>query len=977
MQKSFTLLIFLFSQLIIVAAPPAKWMMAGSGKYKYQFVEQDPLKTRFYTLDNGLKVILTVNKKEPRIRALIPVRAGSNTDPRNNTGLAHYLEHMLFKGTDKMGVMDFAREKPLLDSIDLLYEKYNKSRDPEQRKSIYQQIDRISGLASNYSIANEYAKLMKSMGGRNVNAHTWYDETVYEDDIPSNALDRYLAVQKERFRKPVFRIFHTELEAVYEEKNRSMDDDNRKVFYAGMESLFPTTNYGLQTTIGTIDHLKNPSLIEIRNYYNNYYVPNNMAVILVGDLDPDQTIKKIEAHFSDMKSKPVKEYLPKPEPALHGVISKEVWGPTPERVTLAFRTPGQIYNREAVLNTVCDEILSNAAAGLIDLNLNKKQKVLNAGSTIQPNKDYNVAVLTGLPKQGQSLDEVKGLLLEQIKRLQQGEFEESLIQAIAANYKLRAIQNLENNEWVADRLADAFIQTKGDNWADFVQRIDLMKTITKKEVMEYAKKYYGDQYVVIYKRKGEDKSIVKIDKPSITPVQTNSNQTSAFLQSIEKMEMPAIQPKWMDFKADFTTGKLKGLDFYYVQNLTHDLFRYTLRFEMGSWANKLLPLAAQYLQYVRLPDMSSEEISKAFFTLACNYNFNVGNEVTTIQLTGLQENFTPSVQLLEKLLNTSLEDEQAWSSLKQRLLKARQDAKSNRLAIRQGLQQYAAYGASNPFNHVLSDQELNQVTAKDLMQVIHQMTQIIHEVVYFGPSPLNEIKAQLSQLHRPDVYIPVIKGKGYKKLIQGKPIVLFAPYEMVQAEVNWILNTSDYDPGQSALVQVFNNYFGAGGFTSIVPQTLRESKALAYATNAQYLTPGQKDEKYTLNAYIGTQADKLAEAISGMNELLMELPQVDDFVANAKTTVLNNIETERVTGDDVVFRYFTSRDKGLWEDERAAVYKEAASIQYPDLKAFHQKFLSNKPYTLCVVGAPDKVDQAVLSRHGDVKKLSMVELFGY
>jgi len=417
MQKSFTLLIFLFSQLIIVAAPPAKWMMAGSGKYKYQFVEQDPLKTRFYTLDNGLKVILSVNKKEPRIRALIPVRTGSNTDPRNNTGLAHYLEHMLFKGRDKMGVMDFVKEKPLLDSIDLLYEKYNKSRDPEQRKSIYQQIDRISGLASNYSIANEYAKLMKSMGGRNVNAHTWYDETVYEDDIPSNALDRYLAVQKERFRKPVFRIFHTELEAVYEEKNRSMDDDNRKVFYAGMESLFPTTNYGLQTTIGTIDHLKNPSLIEIRNYYNNYYVPNNMAVILVGDLDPDQTIKKIEAHFSDMKSKPVKEYLPKPEPALHGVISKEVWGPTPERVTLAFRTPGQIYNREAVLNTVCDEILSNAAAGLIDLNLNKKQKVLNAGSTIQPNKDYNVAVLTGLPKQGQSLDEVKGLLLEQVKKL--------------------------------------------------------------------------------------------------------------------------------------------------------------------------------------------------------------------------------------------------------------------------------------------------------------------------------------------------------------------------------------------------------------------------------------------------------------------------------------------------------------------------------------------------------------------------------
>lgn len=300
------------------------WKTATSNGYTYKFVTNDPMQARFYTLKNGLTVILSPTPKEPRVQAFVAVKAGSKTDPSTNTGLAHYLEHMIFKGTDKYGSLDFAKEKPELDKIDALYEVYNKTKDEVKRKAIYHQIDSISGVASKYAIANEYDKMMSSMGAQGTNAYTSYEETVYTDDIPGNSLDKYLTVQAERFRDPVFRIFHTELEAVYEEKNRSLDNDGSRAMETLLGNLFVNHNYGKQTTIGTIEDLKNPSLVEIRKYYNNYYVPNNMGIVLSGDFNPDEVIKKIDQDFSFMKNKEIKPYQFVQEAPITAPIIKEV-----------------------------------------------------------------------------------------------------------------------------------------------------------------------------------------------------------------------------------------------------------------------------------------------------------------------------------------------------------------------------------------------------------------------------------------------------------------------------------------------------------------------------------------------------------------------------------------------------------------------------------------------------------------------------
>ncbi len=340
MFKKKILMLFAAAVMFSAQAQDYQWKEAKSGGYTYKYVTNDPTQARFYTLKNGLTVILSPTKKDPRIQAYVATKAGSKTDPATNTGLAHYLEHMLFKGTDKYGSLDWAREKVELDKIDALYEQYNKTKDETKRKTIYRQIDSISGVASKFAIANEYDKMMSAMGAQGTNAWTSFEETVYTDDVPASSLDKYLAVQAERFRNPQLRIFHTELEAVYEEKNRSLDSDGSKVFETLFSNLFQNHNYGKQTTIGTVEHLKNPSLVEIRKYFNTYYVPNNMGIVMSGDFNPDETIAKIDKAFSYMQYKPIPKYTFQPEVPFTAPVIKEITGPDAESISIGFRLPG-------------------------------------------------------------------------------------------------------------------------------------------------------------------------------------------------------------------------------------------------------------------------------------------------------------------------------------------------------------------------------------------------------------------------------------------------------------------------------------------------------------------------------------------------------------------------------------------------------------------------------------------------------------
>ena len=952
-----------------------QWKEATSNGYKYRYVTNDPTSARYYTLKNGLTVILSPTNKEPRIQTYIATKAGSKTDPADHTGLAHYLEHMLFKGTNQFGSKDWAKEKPLLDQIDALYEKYNQTKDEAKRKEIYKEIDRVSGEAAKYAIANEYDKMMAGMGADGTNAFTSFEQTVYTEDVPSNVIDKFLAVQGERFREPVLRLFHTELEAVYEEKNRSLDDDGDKVFDMMFANLFPNNNYGKQTTIGTIEHLKNPSLHAIREYYNNYYVPNNMGIIMSGDFNPDEVITKIDKAFSYMKSKPVPEYKIGQEKAIASPVIKEVVGPDAESVMLGFRFPGASTKDARLLNFV-GSMLTNGQAGLIDLDLVKKQKLLGAFAFPYALKDYSVLLLQGKPTEGQSLDEVKNLLLQEIDKLRKGEFSDDLIQSIVNNEKKNIIQKDEKYSSRASLLMDEFT-SEVDHKAN-LEYVEEISKLTKKDIMDFAAKYLQhNNYVAVYKKKGEDKSIVKVDKPTITPVSVNREDQSPFLKKIDEMPEKAIAPVWLNYDKDITKNKLGDVDVLSVKNTDNALFRMYYHFDSGKWNNKMLPLAAEYLQYLGTNDKSSETISREFYKLASSFNVSAGNEETYVSIEGLNENFDKSIALFEDLIRNCKADQAALDAYKARLKKARANAKQNKATIMAGLRSYAQYGAQNPFNNVLSDAELDALKAEDLINILHDLFNFKHKVLYYGPKSGDETVASLKPIHKlPASLKELPKTKTFVQIPTDKNKVLFAHYDMVQAEVFWVRNSDQYNPTLTPTVSLFNNYFG-GGMGSIVFQTIRESKALAYSTYSYFALPSKKSDKDMVMAYVGTQADKFNESTTAMNELLTTLPKSEQLFETAKSGLKKSIASERISQDGIIFSYLKAQRLGNNFDMRKNVYEQAPKLSFADINAFHDKEMKNKNYTYCLVAAQDKVNEADMQKLGEVKKLNLTEVFGY
>jgi predicted Zn-dependent peptidase len=466
------------SQLILVLTAA---MMLVSCSGKYETVKGDPMKTKIYTMDNGMKIYMTVNKDEPRLQTMIAVRTGGKNDPADNTGLAHYLEHLMFKGTENFGTSDYSAEKPLLDKIEELYEVYRTTTDPVQRKMIYHQIDSVSYAASQIAIPNEYDKLMALIGSQGTNAFTSEDVTCYVEDIPSNQIDSWAKVQADRFKNMVIRGFHTELEAVYEEYNMYLNDDMEKAMNAVSAELFKNHPYGTQTVIGTQDHLKNPSIKTIKKQRATYYVPDNIAICVSGDFNPDEFVKTVEKYFGDWeRSAGVPELKFEAEKEITAPVEKDVFGTESEFVMLGWRYPGA-KDLEGDAADVVSEILYNGMAGLIDLDINQQQKALTVQAFPYGLVDYGEFLFMGYPKEGQSLQEVKDLILAEVAKLRSGDFNEDLLEASIANFKLSQMRSLENNRSRAMQFVNSFIARR--DWKDDVNMLDRLAKLTKQDVI--------------------------------------------------------------------------------------------------------------------------------------------------------------------------------------------------------------------------------------------------------------------------------------------------------------------------------------------------------------------------------------------------------------------------------------------------------------------------------------------------------------
>lgn len=945
--------------------------------YHFTTVKGDAMQTRIYTLDNGLKVFMSVNKAQPRLQANIVVRTGSRNDPAETTGLAHYLEHLMFKGTQQFGTTDYAKEKPYLDEIERRYEHYRTLTDPAQRKNAYHEIDSVSQLAARYNIPNEYDKLMASIGSEGSNAYTSNDVTCYVENIPSNEIANWARIQADRFQNMIIRGFHTELEAVYEEKNISMGSDGSKEYAALWKLLAPMHPYGTQTTIGEQEHLKNPSIVNIKNYFHRYYVPNNVAIVLAGDFNPDAVIAIIDRYFGSWK--PSKQ-LSRPEFEAQKTITSPrdttVIGLDAENIMMGWRFKGANQLQNDTLDIV-NRMLSNDKAGLLDININQPMKAMETGTYLDELHDYSMLLIEGVPLQNQKLDDLKALILAETTKLGRGEFSDDLLPAVLANKKLQFYKSLDSNQKRVSMMVDAFVNDKP--WADVTQQIERQEKLTKQDIIDFARRHLRtDNYACVYKQMGTDTTLKKIEKPIITPIPANREFESKFLNEIRTAKTEPIQPVFVDFKKELTFSNTKSrLPLIYKKNTDDGIFDLVFRYDFGYTANKLYNTAFDYLDYIGTNDMTVSQIKQAFYKLACKYYAVMDQRTLSIYLTGLNENMPQALQLLEKIMHQAKADKASWSRYCDMVEKARNDAKTDQKANFNALWDYAIYGKYNPTRDKTPVKDLRTMDPQQLVDMLAQLGKMQHTVLYYGASDLKQIDKLLTKEHpTPAKWAPMPVNKPYKPQLTAQNEVLIAPYDAKNIYLRQYNNGGKtWSLAKAPVETLFNQYFG-GGMNTVVFQELRETRALAYNAYAMYKRPEYKDDSESFFTHIISQNDKMGDCIKVFNEIVNSMPQNEAAFDLAKQSLTKSIQSERTTKFNIFQRYLFLKQLGLDHDYMQDIYAALPKLTLQDIVSFARQNIAHKPYRYAVLGNEKNLDMKVLEKIAPVKRLTTEDIFG-
>ena len=953
------------------------WLFAACSKYQYEEVKGDLSQTRIYTLKNGLKVYLSVNKEQPRIQTFIAVRTGSKNDPAETTGLAHYLEHIMFKGTGQFGVTDSAKEAPLLDDIEQRYEQYRRLTDPEERRQAYRGIDSVSQVAAKYFIPNEYDKLMAAIGSEGSNAYTSNDVTCYTEDIPANEVENWAKIQSDRFQNMVIRGFHTELEAVYEEYNIGLTQDVRKLYEALCRQLCPTHPYGTQTTIGTQEHLKNPSITNIKNYFKKWYVPNNVAICMAGDFDPDEVIATIDKYFGGWQPGDDVAQPQFPEqPVLTEPQDTSVIGPEAEQLWLGWR-----FNSGASLQAdtleVISNMLNNGTAGLIDLDINQQMKMLSAWGGAETLMDYTLFIMAGTPKEGQTLDEVRQLLLEEIGKLKQGDFSDDLLPSVVNNMKLQYYEALENNRSRADMFVDAFIL--GKSWEQEATRLDRIAGMTKQQIQDFANRYFTDGYAAVYKRQGVDPNEKKIDKPAITPIAANRDNVSQFVKDIQAAKVDPIEPRFVNFQHDLTFGNVsENLPYVYVQNTENGRFQLAFRYEFGKQADVRYDYAADYLDYLGTDSLTAQQVKQQFYTLACNYNINVGDRNITVTLNGLSENMDKALQLLETLMQNAKADQDAYDQYISLVEKSRADDKLDQRICFDRLFSYGVFGPYNSKRNLLTSAQLRQINPQELLDLLKNLSAFEHTVLYYGPMNEKELTDIVAKNHQiPASLQPALAFKPYEELTTPQSEILIAPYDAKNIYMRMYHNEQrQWNVDEAAVQSLFNEYFG-GGMNTVVFQEMRETRGLAYNAWAIYRRPSYKDQKEDFFTHIITQNDKMIDCVSHFHTILDTIPQSDASFQIAKEGLTKQLASLRITKFELINAWIAARDLGIDYDLNEKIYAALPGLTMKDIVNFANQQIAHKPYRYIILGDEKELDMAALQQYGPVRRVSLSEIFGY
>lgn len=758
----------------------------------------------------------------------------------------------------------------------------------------------------------------------------------------------------------------------------SLTQDARKVWEAIDAALFPNHPYGKQTTLGTQEHLKNPSITNVKNYYATYYVPNNIRICVSGDFDPEEMVAAIEKYFGDWQPNPdIPKLEFEAEKPIEEPIVKEVVGLEAENMAIAWRLPGASDIKTTAVAQIAGRVMSNGYAGLIDLDVIQQQKVLSlyASHGVQP--DYCQFTVMGRPKEGQSLEEVRDIALAEFAKLRAGEFDDALIPAIINNFKLEQMYALENNGSRALEYIDAFIF--GIDWSVWCKKLEVMEGVTKADVVEFANKYLTDNScAIVYKRKGEDTSVQKISAPAITPIVTNRDSQSAFLAEIQNTQVKPIEPVFVDFNKDMSQFELaQGVNVLYKQNTINDIAQVDITVNTGVEQNPGLGVACDYLSYLGTPDMTAEQLASKMYSLACSFSIRSGANSTTLSLVGLSENIEQALTLVENLLQNAVADEKILANVKADEFKSRANAKLSQRSCYSALTRYVSYGSEFIGKTTLSNEKVAALTSEELLGQVKEVFANGHEILYYGPMKEADLKAALGRCHKVTEGAQQLPEKFTAKVATPQASVVMAQYDAKQIYYNQYSNRQEtLSTDDAACLALYNEYFG-GGMNGIVFQEMREARGLAYSASARLSSPSFADDSYTFSAFIATQNDKMQIAVEAFDEIINNMPQSEAAFSIAKDALLGRLRTQRTNGISVLNRYCYCRRMGLAEPLDRMIFEKVQNMQLSDVVAAQEKWVKGRTYTYAILGDIKDLDTKFLSTLGPVKRVTLEEIFGY
>ena len=926
---------------------------------------QSGLKTKTYHLDNGLKVVLCENHDQPEIYGAVYVHAGSKNDPSDATGMAHYFEHIMFKGTDRIGTIDWEKEKVYLDSISLMYDKLHETTDQATRQAIQMKINELSLASTDYAIPNEVDVILTQMGGKSLNAGTAYDQTMYYNIFPSNQLSKWMDVYVERFRNPVFRLFQSELEAVYEEKNMYGDEPINAFQELLFKETFGEHPYG-RPVIGYTEHLKNPQPAKMREFYNTYYVANNMTLILVGDFNTEEIEPMIAEKFGTWRSG---EVPPMPKynlPKFSGPTVKEVRMTPVKMGALIF--PGiKNSDHDMIPLTMACTIFFNGETGLAD-KLMLDGDLMMAALLPLSLEDEGANVVLYVPKLiGQSHEKAEALIFDCLDKLKKGEFSDDLFEATRMGMltdRIRATEDL-------NELANLFLEmeSSGQTYEEFLAETERIKTITKEEVVAIANKYFGNDYLDIRSKMGfPDKD--KVEKPNWKPLEAkNTNMKSDFAKMIEAEEVPEVTPQVIRFGEDVKiTDITDGFKLYSSNNPVNDIFELKFFFGHGTLNDPDLDRAASYFSMQGTENKPYQEFALELQKLGASIETYTSENFFIVSVSGFEKDMEQLLKMCHEKLYSPSNDESQIKVLVEGEKMAHQTQKDDASTWADAVNDYALYGEQSSYLSHSSIKQWAKRSGSELIAEIAEALKYDGYVTYSGnqkpESLVSSIKAQR--------ILPLKPLKRDEKVrIENQytaPQVFFAPNKKFRQSNIWF-----YVPGEKlsledeALSSLFSKYFGTDMY-SIVFQEIREFRSLGYTAYANYSYDYLERKPGYLYGFLGTQGDKTFDGIDAFSDLIKNMPErMEKFNASKeallKSRASNYIGFRRMPG---TVQHWMKQ--GYDHDPRAAFTERIRKADYKDVKNFYNRLIKGRPVIIMMSG-PKNVNKKELSKYGEVTTL--------